>query len=440
MTSRASSGPGLALTKKTAQAGCALLALAAGLAQGQTSIEEAIAARNRGAIFESAELLGRSGAAAPAAVRVEQAINAYYLGRYQQARGILAGVLADPAAGESLKNRAVAWVVRINRAQINRLDRKPFHLNAALGLGADNNANNAIDSQVLDDFVALPDPGAPQRQDDTYSFYRIAASHAAQPAEPANRGGYPFAWRWTNSLSHYGRRFNDVDAWNAQYTRLASALAFEKHRQWAGSLSLSILDYRLDSDRLLSFGSVALSYKRLMRPVNLGLQAAFQRLDYARAAWSARTGNRGRVQVFVEGAVTPRHSLRAGLEPQRFRANSRSGSYRGYRAHLSHGWKGGAWRLYSRLLYEKNEYEESSAFDEYEEYEEPNAINATEDIEPGNADERRDKRLRLAVNLVRSLTPRLDLSLNAQYLRSDSNDRLRDLSKRQVDLSVRYRL
>ena len=45
-----------------------------------------------------------------------------------------------------------------------------------------------------------------------------------------------------------------------------------------------------------------------------------------------------------------------------------------------------------------------------------------------------------AVNLVRSLTPRLDLSLNAQYLRSDSNDRLRDLSKRQVELSVRYRL
>lgn len=442
MTRKARKGPGSLATKKLAQCCCALLALAAGLAHAQQTVQEAIAdaveARNRGAIFEAVEILGRADAVPSAPVRLEQAVNAYYLGRYRRARELLAKVLADPAAGSALKNRAVAWVARTNRAQLNRLDRRPFHFNAALGLGTDSNANNAGGAdnapglELEDDFDSLPDRPAPQRQDDRYAFYRVGAGYAMQPAEPANRGGYPLAYRWTNSVSHHSRRFDEVDAWNTQYTRLASALAFEKYRQWSGSAALTVLDYRLDGDRLVGFGTAALSFKRLMRPVNLGVQVAFQRLDYRQDAWSAGTGNRFRVQAFVEGPIGRRHSFRAALEPQRFRAAVQSRSYRGIRAHLQHAWQGRVWRLYSRLIYEKNSYRDAELM----------AQPLFGPFEPGEAvaDARRDTRLRLAVNLVRPLTDRLSLSLNAQYLRSNSNDRPRDLSKRQIDLSIRYRL
>ena len=441
MTRRARKRPRSLAMKKRAQFCCALLALAAGLADAQESvqeaIEEAVEARNRGAIFEAAEILTRAGAVHSARVRVEQAVNAYYLGRYRRARELLAEVLADPAAGAALKNRAIVWVARTNRAQVSRLDRRPFQFNAALGFGADSNANNAGSAgnapgiALEDDFDSLPDSPAPQRQNDSYAFYRVAAGYAMQPAEPANRGGYPLAYRWTNSVSHYSRRFDEVDAWNTQYTRLASALAFEKYRQWAGSAVLSVLDYRLDGDRLVGFGTAALSFKRLMRPVNLGVQVAFQRLDYQQDAWSAGTGNRYRVQAFVEGSIGRRHSFRAALEPQRFRAAVQSRSYRGIRAHLQHAWQGRVWRLYSRLIYEKNRYRDAD----------PVGVPLFGSIEPGDdAEARRDTRLRLAVNLVRPLTDRLSLSLNAQYLRSNSNERPRDLSKRQIDLSIRYRL
>ena len=444
MTRMARNGPRSLAMKSRAQICSALLALAAGLAHAQATVEEAIeeavAARNRGAIFEAAEILARADADSAARVRLEQAVNAYYLGRYRRARELLAEVLADPAAGSALKNRAVVWVARTNRAQLSRLGRRPFQFNAAVGLGSDSNANNVSRAgspgnppglELEDDFDLVPDRPVPERQDDSYAFYRVGAGYAMQPAEPANRGGYPLAYRWTNSVSHYSRRFDEVDAWNTQYTRLASALAFEKYRQWAGSAALSVLDYRLDGDRLVGFGTAALSFKRLMRPVNLGVQVAFQRLDYQQDAWSAGTGNRFRVQAFVEGAISPRHSFRAALEPQRFRAAVQSRSYRGIRAHLQHAWQGRVWRLYSRLIYEKNRYRDAD----------PVGVPLFGSIEPGDAAEaRRDTRLRLAVNLVRPLTDRLSLSLNAQYLRSNSNERPRDLSKRQIDLSIRYRL
>lgn len=430
--------------KLGATACCALFVLAgsaAGAAHGQTAIQQAIEARNRGAIFESIEILEREGAGAPAEVRVEQAINAYYLGRYQQARGILAGVLADPAANQALRNRAVAWVLRINRRQLIRLQRKPFSLSAAFGAGSDSNANNALDVRIVDDFEPLPGGAAAERQSDSYAFYRLAAGYAAQPADAGNLDGHPFVYRWTSSVSHYGRQFSEVDAWDAQYTRLAGALAFRKHRKWAGSVNLSVLDYRLDSERLLAFGSAGLSYRRLMRPVNLGVQTTFQRLDYKRAAWSARTGNRVRVQLFVEGPLAPGHTFRAGIEPQRFRAGDESRSYRGFRAQLLHAWQGRDWRLHSRLIYEKNKYEaEETGFGgiagpDFGVGVEPGFIG----IDLGAADERRDKRLRLSVNLVRPLTRRLDLSLAVQYMNWDSTLNQRALSKRQADVSVRYR-
>lgn len=399
---------------------CAALVLATGgPARGEPAVEEAIEARKRGAIFESDEILRRAGAAPSPEVRVEQAINAYYLDRYEQARGILGELLADPGAGEALKKRAVAWILRINQRQLNRMARQPFSLSSAFGMGGDSNPGNYLDSGAPDDFAPPPGSGAAEQRGNGYVFYRFAARHATRPDEPVNRGGYPFVYQWTNSLSHQQRRLNNNTAWNRQYTQLASELRVAKHRQWAGKATLSVLDYRLGNDRLLFFGSAEASYKRLTLPANMGVQATLQRLDYRQAAWLERTGNRVRVQFFVEGVINPRHSYRVGIEPQWLRASNESLGYRGLRAHLQHVWRGRDWRLHSRLIYERNRYRNAG---------------------PGPGEHRRHSRLRLTASLVRPLTENLDLALAAQYIESNSEPQAPwSLSRKQLELSVRQR-
>lgn len=403
--------------RRRAQAVAVLLSLATGWAHAQTIIEQAVAARNRGAVFTSLEILRQAGPAPSAAVRIEQAAGAFILGRYSQARAILAGVLADPDVDQADRNRAVALVLRINRRQLRRMARGPFSATLALGIGADSNANNVLDSSVPDDFDAVPGRAAREPLDDFYRFYRAAAEHALQPSEAANLGGHPFVYRWTNSVAHYGRRFRDVDAWNAQYVQLTSGLRFEKRRVWTGSIRASALDYRLGEDRLAYFGSAEASYKRLLQPVNVGVQAAFQRLDYRQAAWTGLTGKRLRVQLFVEGALAERHSFRAGLEPQRFRGDEESRSHSGFRAHLQHAWRRPAWRLYTRVIYEKNRYRM---------------------LGPGAAPRRRFDRVRFLINFEKPLTERLRLYLGGQYTGSDSSQ-AGELDKKQLELSLRYR-
>lgn len=398
---------------------CAAIAVAAGQARGEPAVQQAIEARERGAIFESDDILRRTGPAPSPEVRVEQAVNAYYLGRFEQARGILGELLADPASSEALKRRAVAWVLRINRRQLNRIARKPLSVSSAFGMGADSNANNALDSREPDGFDLLPDVAAPEQRGDGYVFYRVAARHALRPAQPVNLGGYPLVYQWTNSLARQERRFNNATEWSRRYTQLASELRAEKHRQWAGRTRLSLLDYRLGSDRLLFFGSAEASFKRLTPRANVGVQATLQRLDYRRDAWLGRTGNRLRVQLFVEGAVTLRHSYRAGIEPQWVRAGDEFLGYRGVRAHLQHVWRGQGWRLHTRLIYEKNRYRNG-------------------ETDPG--EQRRHSRLRFTANLVRPLTERLDLSLAAQYIESNSSPQtVWSLSRKRLELSVRHR-
>lgn len=403
--------------RRMAQAVAVLLSLVTGWVHGQTIIEQAVAARNRGAVFTSLEILQQAGPAPSAAVRIEQAIGAYILGRYSQARAILAGVLAETDLDQADKTRVVALVLRINRRQLRRVARRPFSATLAFGIGADSNANNALDSRVLEDFDSAPERAAPEPQDDFYQIYRAAAEHALQPSEAANLGGHPFVYRWTNSVAYYERRFQDVDAWNAQYVQLTSGLRLEKRKIWTGSIRVSALDYRLGEDRLAYFGSAAASYKRLLQPINIGVQAAIQRLDYRQAAWAGLTGKRLRVQLFVEGALAERHSFRAGIEPQRFRGDVESRNHSGFRAHLQHVWRRPAWRLYNRVIYEKNRYRM---------------------LEPGATPRRRFDRVRLVINFEKPLTERLHLYLGAQYTKSDSNH-AGELDKKQLELSLRYR-
>ena len=405
--------------------GLACAALAIGSANGQSApgpstLDEAIEARDRGAIFESNDILSR--AAPSAEVRMAQAINAYYLGRYAEARRAFADVLADAGAGEAIRRAALAWIARANARQIERMDIKAFRLDTALGAGSDDNANNALDARVVDDLDALPEVFeivGPERQSDAYGFYRVTASHALRPAEPANLGGHPFIRQWTNSVTHYGRRFDAVETWNAQYTQLASTAQFERHMKWSARVSLSLLDYGLGGDPLVSYGAAAASYKRLLGPADIGVQVAVQSLDYKRTGWSARSGSRVRAQFFVERDISPRQSFRAGVEPQAFSADAEHFGYSGFRTHLAHAWRGESWRLYSRLIHESNEYDA---------------------VEPGYSDARTDNRFRASFSLVKPLRGRFDLAFTAQFMESDSNHKRRALSKRQLELSIRSRL
>lgn len=393
----------------------AALALAGNPAGAQTLLDRAVEARGRGAIFEALDLL--RGAAPSVEARIEQAINAYHLGRFDQARETLGAALAEPGITQAQQRRAITWVVRINREQLERMAAKPFEANLAFGIGGDSNANNALDPAVLDTLDALPAIASRQPRGDAYGFYRVSAGHEFRPAAPANWGGHPLTYGWTNTASRYVRNFSEVADWSADYTRLASDFQFRKHMRWVGGVRLSALDYRLDGERLARFGSAEMSYRRLTRPWNIGARTSLQRLDYRQAGWSEGTGYRARIQGFVQSAVAARHFFRVGVEPQWFRADGESPSYRGVRLHVLHAWQGSAWSVSSGMIYEKNQFEATQA---------------------GNI--RREDRLRFTVNLVRPLSEQLYLSLTAQHFGSDSSLKSRNLSKNQLELSFQLRL
>ena len=409
---------GLAAVKSCLAATCAALALATAAAHGQSDLERAIEARGRGAIFESNAILRQ--APQSAAARIELAINALYLGQYRVARETLAAVIADPAASAAAKDRALAWISQVNSQQLSQRERGGFSLDSALGYGSDDNANNSLQSGTVDDFDTVPEFFfSPERRDDGYAFYSFAAAYSLEPGESANLGGHPFLSRWTNAIEHYGRRFGEVDSADAQYTRLVSTVRFEKFRRWSGRASLSALDYRYGGDPLVTLTDASARFRRLLEPVNVGVQATVQRLSYEPRAWAGRTGNRYRVEFFIDGDLTPRQSFHAGIEPQSFSADSDYRSFGGLRVHLAHSWRADAWRVHSRLIYEKNDYDA---------------------VEPGYFDARLDDRLRVSVSAVRRLTERLELALTAKHLRSDSNHKLRELGKNQLEMSVRYGL